>query len=421
MRSRALFRGFGVAFCVLSGVILGAYADAALPPDVLVRPVAVAFILSAALSPLALVSGGGGTVAIGILSILLIAWSPVFLLVGATLGVVLVCLSISGHKVDLSKPLLVGAAMFALVGLVRAIEVTELAGQESELTSVDYSRGVYIVLLDGYPRADTLRALGISIDPFIGELESRGFDHYPDARSIHSYTYRTLAAMFGDSPDEDGWGTVEDRRAARRKLRLPPGFISASKRLDYDFAGPGLNWFEIGLIGRTPIASFENVQRTVVRSLRGAAEAVLTKLEHTEHRHVFAHVMAPHGPFLYTRSGEVPLLPPCWPECDPFDHEIGRLQMSMDDWVDGMSAFLTYLNARVLEVLDEIVSRDPTALVIVLSDHGARYSESNTPEWFRSFLVARTPGHPRAFGVEPTPRHVVQTALSLAGSASGGD
>ena len=55
---------------------------------------------------------------------------------------------------------------------------------------------MYLVLLDGYPRIDSLGELGIDNQPFIDELAVRGFDHYPEAGSAHGYTNLTLADMF---------------------------------------------------------------------------------------------------------------------------------------------------------------------------------------------------------------------------------
>lgn len=420
-RATQLLTGFWIAFCVLGGVILGAFSDDASPVGVLWRPLLFAAAFGALLSPVALISGGAGAVTVAMLSILFVSWSPILLLAAAAVGVLMVVASMRRREFDLSKPLLAAVSIFALVGLFQAVSVGGVYRNSGIPIDAEYNRGVYFILLDGYPRADTLHQLDIDIEQFLVATERMGFNYYPQAQSTFGYTYRTLSSMFGIEPSSDGWGTVEDRRAARQNWVLPDGFVSISTFLGHttvpgvaELAARGLNGFETGLIARTPVASSEVVQRMMVKALRRGVEDVLTTLAQTEHRHVFAHVMAPHGPFLYSASDDVPLLAPCWPNCNPFDHDINRLGISMEDWREGMSAYLAYLNERVLDVLGEIVERDPDALVIVLSDHGGRYSEASPQEWFHSFLLARTPNSPNAFGSAPTPDRVVDIALDLA-------
>ena len=47
------------------------------------------------------------------------------------------------------------------------------------------------------------------------------------------------------------------------------------------------------------------------------------------------------------------------------------------------------------------LARDPEATIVFFSDHGGRISAKDLDEWHRSFLLARTPGHPQLFGDSP--------------------
>jgi hypothetical protein len=63
-------------------------------------------------------------------------------------------------------------------------------------------------------------------------------------------------------------------------------------------------------------------------------------------------------------------------------------------------------------MVDGISARDPEGVIVLFSDHGARYSlEMQETEWPRSFLAARTPGHPNLFASEPTPTNILRTLL----------
>lgn len=412
--------GFIICFSILAAVVLGEFAADALPTSALVRPLSVSAVIALLLAFIALWAPWGALVA-SLAAVLLVAWTPLLQLAAGTAVLLLVIVTKRGVHFDVTTPILVASVVFLIGGIIGAASVLEHPMNEGGIGG-DLERAVYIVLLDGYPRVDTLAGHGINIRPFIDELEARGFDYYPDSRSEHSYSYRTLEAMFGaKSPAEDGFGDVRDRRASRAKWRLPRGFVSISTSLDHvtapgarELYGRGLSQFEFRLLGRTPFAAFESSQRWLIRSLRKSVDSVLSKLEHTKEQHVFAHVMAPHGPFLYSSDGDIPLLPPCWPKCNPFDHEILHLGISLEEWTAGMAAYLEVLNPRVLEVVDSLVSKDPDAIVVLLSDHGARYLESEKDEWFRSFLAVRTPGVERAFGPSPTPRVVVRKVLELA-------
>jgi hypothetical protein len=55
------------------------------------------------------------------------------------------------------------------------------------------------------------------------------------------------------------------------------------------------------------------------------------------------------------------------------------------------------LNDGVLGSVDRIIEADPSAIVVLMSDHGSRYTISNREEQFKSFLAARAPGEPRLF------------------------
>lgn len=69
---------------------------------------------------------------------------------------------------------------------------------------------IYLVLLDGYPRADKLASVfGIDGSEFISGLDDRGFVVASHSRSNHSSTRLTLAQMFDYTPDMGASGSTE--------------------------------------------------------------------------------------------------------------------------------------------------------------------------------------------------------------------
>jgi len=81
---------------------------------------------------------------------------------------------------------------------------------------------IYLVLLDGYPRRDTLLDdLGIDNGPFEEALGGRGFDVYDDAttdRRYTDFTYNAANAPAGASTTRKVSSTVSARGSAQRRL-----------------------------------------------------------------------------------------------------------------------------------------------------------------------------------------------------------
>ena len=70
--------------------------------------------------------------------------------------------------------------------------------------------------------------------------------------------------------------------------------------------------------------------------------------------------------------------------------------MPADDFGALIGEQVAYLNTLVIATAERIVADDPDAVIVFLSDHGAR-AEGLSSEWFASFFAARTPGHEGLF------------------------
>jgi hypothetical protein len=401
---------------VLSAVVLGRFADEPLPASYLIRPLLLVGVLALVLGLASQVVGTRAPGAAAVAAVLIIAPDfRILLIVGFLVAAEL--LRPQGREGELL--IIVFTAVLFVVGFVRAVQVIQVFPEGPEVVVEETS--VYVLLVDGYPRIDTLASLGIDNRPFVDALNERGFDHYPDATSLHSRTNKTLLAMVSDEPVTDEPNTVEERRAIRGRLVVPEGFVVVDPPVGYVTMGPGrhldpggVNDFEAQLVAESILAIVapDWAWSVLLESLRDRLDDSLELVESTGEARVFAHLMAPHPPFLYGPDGSVDVPRGCWPGCGLFAYPIERLLIDEKQWAAGMAAQLEHLNGQLLQTIDALLARDPDAVIVLVSDHGGRYSLDDREEMRRPFLAARTPGHPRLFSANPRPDAVFRVISS---------
>ena len=123
---------------------------------------------------------------------------------------------------------------------------------------------------------------------------------------------------------------------------------------------------------------------------------------------VFAHIVAPHPPFVFS-SDEGGA---CWPGCHLWVTTHERQHISVRAWSIAMGTQIENLNHDLIRAIDRMIKRRPDAAIVLMSDHGGRYSYADPQEWHRSFLAARTPGHPNLFAAEPHPARILPLLIS---------
>jgi hypothetical protein len=159
-----------------------------------------------------------------------------------------------------------------------------------------------------------------------------------------------------------------------------------------------------------PTDSLRNHLELSMNSLVGLADPA-------EQRLVLAHLLMPHTPFLWGAGGAELPAPAWWPSVQLFESVTEKIGISHTGYADGLRDQIEVVNRRVVDAVDAIVERDPRAVIVVFSDHGARYAEAaEKTEWHRSFLAARTPEHPQLFEIEPTPTAILRRILEAYGS-----
>lgn len=299
----------------------------------------------------------------------------------------------------------------------------------SALTSVRKTtpeRDVYVIVLDGLGRSDVLRALyGVDDAPLASFLKAQGF-HVPDrAQAPYSQTELTLSALL-NMGYLDQVATVAGRASRDRSpteyLLARNAMMAAARHAGYDVVsvgsefGPTQSFRDARVVAKLSAWPSELEQETmkmtpfaalpVSRWTSGAHRVnVLTQLAALEslkpspgspHRLVFAHVLAPHPPFVFEADGRARALDTNWLSMGDGNHYDG----SEESYLRGYSAQTRFVLARLEEVMRAILSHPgPTPAILITSDHGPgsklRWEDphsSNLIERMSVFAAYRFPG-----------------------------
>jgi hypothetical protein len=452
-RVRAALIAVGVAYLALAGYILGRFANSAFPTFYLYRalllviPLAIVVGLLAAWlarshAPLAV------AITVGVMSFWATFarhWWEAALLVLGWLVLVLVVRRLGRPMPFVPRAASTAAmafvAVFFVAGVVRAINSAEGPVSPVEVTGTPSGPNIYVVLLDGYPRRDTLmNDMGIDNGPFEAALADRGFDVYDDAHTDRRYTDLTLMNLLTGTTDgvpldtapasEVQWlirKALSDATLPRQAeaagyewdvIDSPAGHVTFSA--GHHIQHGGVNTFEDNMLAESifgPIVK-ATLPYLLTDSLRahfeGSVDSLISLADPDAHRLVLAHLFQPHLPFLWKADGSPVPVPDFWPRVNIFAAQIETMGMTLDAYSAAMKGDLATLNPKLLAMVDEIVARDPDGVIVLFSDHGSRYSlDLKQTEWYHSFLAARTPGHPQLFADDPKPTNILRTLLPI--------
>lgn len=305
---------------------------------------------------------------------------------------------------------------------------------------------IYLIVLDGYPRADTIaETFGMSVQDFERDLSSLGFTISAGARSNYQSTWLTFASMLNgayisDMLDADPPPTIsgqwrwlhsmidhaalldvlESRGYRIRTIPSPFTTTALSSADDYIDLGYATD-FEARLIAGSAVALL--APETIAQLLANGHRAlVLDSLETTARlaeervgpQFVLAHIESPHTPFvLHPRESDYVVVPSCFPTaCSLFQATMQELGLTLDAYADAMRYQIEALNSHVIMTVERIVEADPEAVVILMSDHGSRYSLEDPDEHFRNLLAARTPGAEGLFDQTESPVNLLRLTLN---------
>jgi hypothetical protein len=282
---------------------------------------------------------------------------------------------------------------------------------------------MYLLMLDGYPRGDTLASWGYDNSDFERELGSLGFRVSPESHSNYTKTWLSLATFAdlrhigpesfeGPIPSESiqhrrlstifnegsAWDVL--RRHGYEVVSIETTFADlALYTADRTVGSWPLNAFETDLLRFSPVTRLGLVSDGIVEAHRNRVIGQFTETAQVvadSPTFVWSHIVSPHAPAIFDAEGGF-VSHPCYPAGCPFfqprAEDTGVPERVVQE---RLGAQVHYVNGLVLETVRAIERRDPEAVIIVFSDHGARLGQPGA-EYFHNFFAARTPDHPRLF------------------------
>jgi hypothetical protein len=440
-------------------MVVLAWATAGIHPALLLRPLLVAIVASLTVTLILTWAAGdrgrGAILATLVLVALILPDERLALVVLALAAAATVAAvarrgrpmraGVIASRVLFGASVILGVALvLRLVGdgvLVRSADEirADLAGRVRGSAPPD-APDIVVLLLDGYPGERAMRLARADPRPFLDALRDRGFAIDDDSHSNYLFTTLTLSSMLamthvGVHPDlGPPWGQAEsdperlrgainggaalDVLAARgyELTSVAPGFDHAElRRVDRFVTLPQPSEFELSLLRLFSVGTWVDMAMPDLLSAL-QRQRILSTLEtvgdianesHDGPRFLFAHVPAPHAPWVFDATG---------------GPRQGQLETFLSDdpshlGIDPARAFelstdqVTFTGERTIDVIDRVLAgiERPTVFV-VMSDHGTGIgfgadepTDSDLAERFSNLMAVRTPDQHDLIGDRLTP------------------
>ncbi|MEN8006010.1 MAG: hypothetical protein ABFS42_03305 [Candidatus Krumholzibacteriota bacterium] len=259
-----------------------------------------------------------------------------------------------------------------------------------------YLPDIYVIILDGFGRADQLNQIyDVDLSALQSHLEQRNFAIAAEARANYCQTSMSLATLFNSDylPGllegfKEGYkdvGALNRLVREGRNVRLlrEMGYqlvtvaggseLAAQANPDVNFKGGALNEFQATVLANTPVPfilsrfdrkksgrwnPFDN-HRKMTRYQFGKLPFATAD---GGPRFVFAHIMAPHPPFVLDAEGG---------ELQPDYGFTHRERAAWDGYVEKYAGQATWVAREIQKTVDGILgaSRRPP-VILIMGDHG---------------------------------------------------
>ena len=257
---------------------------------------------------------------------------------------------------------------------------------------------VYYIILDGYGRADVLEALyGYDNTPFIQFLEDQGFFVAKQGLTNYNRTVLSLASSTNldyidqIAPGEGAQSTnyalfdelIRDSRARQfleslgyRTIVISSGYQPTELTDSAQYLssrGSIVSGFERLLLRNTPLGilpaldqylSYEAHRQRVLYALEALTD--LARERDPAPRFVFAHVLAPHPPFVFAADGA-----PITPERPYYLGDANDYRGTQAEYIAGYRDQVNYLNQLLVSTISSMLAEaDEPPIIILQGDHG---------------------------------------------------
>lgn len=275
--------------------------------------------------------------------------------------------------------------------------------KNSEINTVDSKHtvkppNIYYIILDGYARGDILKELyHYDNAGFLNYLIKKGFYIASQSSSNYCQTNLSLASSLNmeyldslnkaiDVKDSDRKflvGAIKNNAVFRflkkygyTTIAFSSGYYGTEiEKADiYISAGPSINLFQNELINITPLPVIFSVffKEREYDLHRGRIMSILYNLKNISKKRgpyfVFAHIFCPHPPFVFGPRGEK-LNPTQKFMIGDGSHLLDKIPR--DKYIEGYKKQLEFLNIKIEETIDAIMSSSPEPPVMILqADHG---------------------------------------------------
>jgi len=265
---------------------------------------------------------------------------------------------------------------------------------------VDALPNIYYIILDGYARADVLEELyNYDNSEFLEFLDQKGFFVAGQGQANYVQTALSLASALNLGYLDDLASRVgpefDDRQPLQRMIKSSSvvqflkqqGYLTVAFATGYApttlddadvYMGPGQSWnsLETLLLGNTPIPwlvanqSQLNPYAPYISRIQYTLEHLAGTAQLQSPHFVFAHVVAPHPPFVFDEYGNET------PQNREFTIEDGNHFLEMggtrEEYVEGYTGQLSFVNDQIVAILDNLLASQSSrpAIVILQSDHG---------------------------------------------------
>jgi hypothetical protein len=438
---------------IVASFVLTVYADTGavlyeLPRPLAVSVVSAAIVLAIAIAVTRSIRRGSLTAA----TVIGFVVAPLVFLAGLVVAAVALTLKMLGvtRRLPSTDSLTIVLAMVFILSVLRVVgseafnlgDLPRISNGNGTAAPRGLDPDIYVILLDGYPRSDTLADFGTDNAWFERALRERGFTVAEGSHTNYPYTWQVLASMFHMAHLDDigsltppAASSVGQKRQLAEAINRSPavellderGYWTVSsgmeevvgtlRDVDQDIDTGEIRMWERQVLSRTAIWPWM-CDSLVIPQHRAMVESAFVAVQETAQvdratpTFMFAHVMAPHTPIVWAADGEPVMVTGTGGCGDQFHIDATKIGLEPKVFGAALGEQVEYINHRTLAALDTIITEHPDAVVVVLSDHGARYSTGVSDEWFRSFFAARTPGHPGVFDDDARPVELFPTVFN---------